>query len=64
MQAEFEALDPEVLSATTTRFFKSVMQLEKGLPPNNVVPTLKEKVENMKNKVSRQILQAHCWFLN
>ena len=51
-QAVFETLDPEVLAATTNRFHKSVFQLEKGLPPNNVVPTLKDKVESMKNKVS------------
>jgi dynein heavy chain len=28
-----------------------VTQLEKGLPPNNVVPQLKSKVEKMKEKV-------------
>lgn len=27
-------------------------QLEKGLPPNNVVPQLKYKVEKMREKVS------------
>ena len=27
-------------------------QLEKGLPPNSVVPQLKQKVEKMKEKVS------------
>ena len=29
----------------------SVYQLEKGLPPNGVVPVLKAKVEEMKDKV-------------
>lgn len=27
------------------------MQLEKGLPPNGVVPLLKEKVEKMRDRV-------------
>jgi dynein heavy chain, axonemal len=44
-------MDPEELSATTLRFSKSVFQLEKGLPPNGVVPKLKEKVEQMRDKV-------------
>ena len=50
-QSEFEKLDPENLSSTTVKYGKSVYQLEKGLPPNNVVPQLKERVENMKDKV-------------
>ena len=34
------------------KYTKTVYQLEKGLPPNGVVPTLKAKVEDMKDKVS------------
>lgn len=33
------------------KYVKSVYQLDKGLPPNNVVPKLKEKVEDMRDKV-------------
>ena len=33
------------------KYAKTVMQLEKGLPPNSVVPILKEKVEGMRQKV-------------
>ncbi|XP_072261492.1 dynein axonemal heavy chain 6 [Pyxicephalus adspersus] len=51
MQSKFETLDPEQLNAIVLKFAKFVNQLEKGLPSNNVVPRLKEKVENMKQKV-------------
>ena len=34
-----------------TKFIKAMYQLEKGLPPNNVVPKLKKKVEAMKEKM-------------
>ncbi len=50
-QAAFDTLDPDFLSNTTGKYVKSVYQLEKGLPPNNAVPLLKEKVEDMKEKV-------------
>jgi len=33
------------------RYNKTVFQLEKGLPPNSVVPKFKQKVESMKEKV-------------
>ena len=45
-------MDPEEVSGTTMRFNKIVYQLEKGLPPNTVVPKLKQKVESMKDKVT------------
>ncbi|KAM4809142.1 dynein axonemal heavy chain 6 [Rhinophrynus dorsalis] len=51
MQSIFEALDPEQLNSLVLKYAKIVHQLEKGLPPNNVVPRLKEKVEMMKEKV-------------
>ena len=33
------------------RFNKTVVQLEKGLPPNNVTVVLKAKVDNFRTKV-------------
>ncbi|XP_069834127.1 dynein axonemal heavy chain 6 [Dendropsophus ebraccatus] len=51
MQSKFEILDPEQLNSLVLKYAKFVNQLEKGLPPNNVVPCLKEKVEKMKEKV-------------
>lgn len=33
------------------KYVKAVLQLEKGLPPNSVLPVLKEKVESMRIKV-------------
>lgn len=50
-QVQFETLDPEQMNNTTMRYAKSVMQLEKGLPPNGVVPMLKERVETMRDRV-------------
>ena len=52
-QCEFEQLDPEVLSQQVGKYGKSVTQLEKGLPPNHVVPKLKEKVEEMREQVGQ-----------
>ncbi|KAM8939967.1 dynein axonemal heavy chain 6 [Pelodytes ibericus] len=51
MKANFEALDPEQLNSLVLKYAKFVNQLEKGLPPNTVVPQLKGKVETMKEKV-------------
>jgi dynein heavy chain len=39
------------MNNTALKYAKSVMQLEKGLPPNQVVPMLKEKVETMRERV-------------
>lgn len=50
-QTIFEELNPEILSNQVMKYAKTVMQLEKGLPPNSVVPILKEKVEGMRHKV-------------
>uniref|UniRef100_A0A8C5LU47 Dynein axonemal heavy chain 6 n=1 Tax=Leptobrachium leishanense TaxID=445787 RepID=A0A8C5LU47_9ANUR len=67
MKSKFEALDPEQLSALVLKYAKFVNQLEKGLPPNNVVPHLKEKVESMKEKVPvitdlrNQFLKPNHW---
>ena len=42
------------MAASTAKYGKVVHQLEKGLPPNGVVPLLKERVEDMREKVCRQ----------
>jgi hypothetical protein len=52
LQKKWEEMDPEEVAGTTMRYSKSVFQLEKGLPPNNVVPKLKEKVDKMKERVT------------
>uniref|UniRef100_A0A7M4FA16 Dynein axonemal heavy chain 6 n=1 Tax=Crocodylus porosus TaxID=8502 RepID=A0A7M4FA16_CROPO len=51
MESKFDSLDPELLNSQVSKYAKFVNQLEKGLPPNNIVPRLKEKVEKMKDKV-------------
>ncbi|XP_066474528.1 dynein axonemal heavy chain 6 [Tiliqua scincoides] len=51
MECKFDNLDPELFNTQVTKYAKFVHQLEKGLPPNNVVPRLKEKVERMKEKL-------------
>ena len=53
-QTPFEELNPETLSNQVMKYAKTVMQLEKGLPPNSVVPILKDKVEGMRHKVLDQ----------
>uniref|UniRef100_F7FUV5 Dynein axonemal heavy chain 6 n=1 Tax=Ornithorhynchus anatinus TaxID=9258 RepID=F7FUV5_ORNAN len=51
-QCKFDGLDPEQLNSQVAKYAKFVSQLEKGLPSNNVVPLLKQKVEKMREKVS------------
>ncbi|XP_004388305.1 dynein axonemal heavy chain 6 [Trichechus manatus latirostris] len=51
LKSKFDCLDPEMLNSQVTKYAKFVAQLEKGLPPNNVVPQLKHKVEKMKEKL-------------
>ena len=50
-QKPFDQLNPEDLNVQVMKYVKAVLQLEKGLPPNGVVPILKEKVESMRAKV-------------
>ena len=52
----FNELKPESVGALVTKYVKMVTQLEKGLPPNGVVPKLKAKVKNMQEKVDNNIL--------
>lgn len=49
--AVFESLDVENLNSQTMKYAKSVNQLEKGLPPNGLVPQLKERVESLREKL-------------
>uniref|UniRef100_A0A8D2JQJ9 Dynein axonemal heavy chain 6 n=1 Tax=Sciurus vulgaris TaxID=55149 RepID=A0A8D2JQJ9_SCIVU len=51
LKSKFDCLDPEFLNSQVSKYAKFVHQLEKGLPPNNVVPQLKSKVEKMKEKL-------------
>ncbi|XP_051785909.1 dynein axonemal heavy chain 6 [Erpetoichthys calabaricus] len=51
MESRFDLLDPEQLTVKVTKYAKIVTQLEKGLPPNNAVPKLKGKVEQMREKL-------------
>ena len=51
LQTPFSELQPDALNGQVLKYAKAVYQLEKGLPPNAVVPKLKAKVEDMKDKV-------------
>ena len=48
------------MNGQVLKYAKSVYQLEKGLPPNGVVPVLKAKVEEMKDKV-RMVAKKNHW---
>ncbi|XP_023277881.1 dynein heavy chain 6, axonemal [Seriola lalandi dorsalis] len=50
-QSALEQLDLEQLGSQMTKYSKYVNQLEKGLPRNNIVPSLKAKVEVMKQRL-------------
>ena len=52
MTADFSTLDPEEMAQFTNKNLKSVQQMEKGLPENLIVPQFKEKVTDIKDKVS------------
>ena len=58
-QANFDELQPETVNGQVLKYAKSVYQLEKGLPPNGVVPVLKAKVEEMKDKVRMVAKKNH-----
>ncbi|ODM98966.1 Dynein heavy chain 6, axonemal [Orchesella cincta] len=47
-EASFVNMNPEQLTREVNEFVKSIQQLEKGLPPNDVLPILKAKVEEMR----------------
>lgn len=48
---EFNTLNTEDMNMFTARNVKNINQLEKGLPPNLIVPKLKDEVELMKDKL-------------
>ncbi|CAD1473370.1 unnamed protein product, partial [Heterotrigona itama] len=49
--SDFDALNVEEITAFTMRTMKNIIQLERGLPPNNILPDLKESVELIRNKL-------------
>jgi dynein heavy chain len=49
--AEFSQLNTETMQGVLAKFIKNINQFEKGLPPNNLVPVLKQKIEKMKEEV-------------
>ncbi|XP_029367943.1 dynein heavy chain 6, axonemal [Echeneis naucrates] len=50
-QSTLWQLDLEQFSSQVTKYSKYISQLEKGLPFNNVLPSLKAKVEAMKQRL-------------
>ncbi|XP_012153033.2 dynein heavy chain at 16F [Megachile rotundata] len=48
---DFDALDVEQVTSFTMQTMKNIIQLERGLPPNNILPNLKENVELLRNKL-------------
>ncbi|KAG7222919.1 hypothetical protein INR49_015972, partial [Caranx melampygus] len=50
-QSTLHQLDLDHLSSQVTKYNKYVSQLEKGLPRNNVVPSLKAKVEVLRQRL-------------
>nr|CAH7756356.1 unnamed protein product [Callosobruchus chinensis] len=48
---EFSTLNVDDMNAFTAKNMKYVTQLEKGLPPNLIVPKLRDEVELMKDKL-------------
>ncbi|XP_068083916.1 dynein axonemal heavy chain 6 [Anabrus simplex] len=48
---DFNLLDPEDLQLTTAKNIKTIHQLEKGLPENQIVPKFKDNVEKLKDKL-------------
>jgi dynein heavy chain len=49
--SRFDKLEPEMLNQIVNKYSKNVYQIEKGLPPNNLTPKLKQKVEEMRAKM-------------
>ncbi|XP_066588945.1 dynein axonemal heavy chain 6 [Prorops nasuta] len=48
---DFSTLDIEEVTSFTMKTLKSITQLEKGLPPNNVLPGFKEEVDLIRDKL-------------
>ena len=50
-QTKLSEIQPDSMSAQVVRYVKTTFQLDKGLPPNLIVPQLKAKVGQMKEKM-------------
>ena len=50
-QTMISEIQPDSMSTQVTRYVKTTFQLDKGLPPNLIVPQLKAKVGQMKDKM-------------
>lgn len=50
-EANFHTLDIDDIQTTTINFGKAFNQLDKGLPPNKIVPKCKETIDIIKEKV-------------
>lgn len=48
---DFTTLVPDDMNMFTAKTIKAVTQLEKGIPPNLIVPKLRDEVELLKDKV-------------
>lgn len=48
---DFDVLDVEQITSFTMQTMKNIIQLERGLPSNNILPKLKENVELVRNKL-------------
>ena len=49
--AKFDKIEPESLNQIVNKYGKYAYQIEKGLPPNNLVPKLKNRIDDMRNKM-------------
>ncbi|KAF7987651.1 hypothetical protein HCN44_003514 [Aphidius gifuensis] len=49
--ADFNTLNVDEITNITNKYLKNIIQLEKGLPINNVLPKLKEDVEIIRDKL-------------
>ncbi|KAJ8983473.1 hypothetical protein NQ317_014931 [Molorchus minor] len=67
--SEFSTLDVDDMNLFIAKNMKNVNQLEKGLPPNLIVPKLKDQVELMKDKLPvitylrNQAMKQRHWML-
>lgn len=48
---DFDSLDVEEITSSTMHTMKNIIQLDRGLPSNNILPDLKESVELIRNKL-------------
>lgn len=58
MKMDISSIQPDGMNGQVMKFAKSIHQLEKGLPPNFLVPKLKAKVEEMREKMP--VIQDLC----